>query len=163
MAISKKQNQISPLTPQPGRALPESPARFDAPPLLPGEEVNLRREGFNRKQFDDTVNTNFTELGVGNQPDAATFDPSLANVGDFFTIYQSLFFQIPKEGDVNSHLFLVKESTEYLQYIAQQEEITALLEEISELREQNLTLVSDLASVTESLTEALANAANSGT
>lgn len=143
-------NQTSPRKPQPGMALPESPvgeSRFKAPPLLPGESVDLKREAFNRKQFDDTVNTNFTELGVSTI-DEATFDPSLANVGDFFTIYQTLFFQIPKEGDVNSHLFLVKESTEYLQYVAQQEEIAALLEEITELRQQNLTLVADIANIT---------------
>ena len=143
-------NQTSPMKPQPGMALPESPvgeSRFKAPPLLQGESVDLKREAFNRKQFDDTVNTNFTELGISTA-DPATFDPSLATVGDFFTIYQTLFFQIPKEGDVNSHLFLVKESTEYLQYIAQQEEIAALMEEITELRQQNLTLVADIANIT---------------
>ena len=143
-------NQTSPMKPQPGMALPESPvgeSRFKAPPLLQGESVDLKREGFNRKQFDDTVNTNFTQLGVANGPDPATFDPSLATVGDLFIIYQTLFFQIPKEGDVNSHLFLVKESTEYLQYVAQSEEIAALLEEITELRQQNLTLVGDMANM----------------
>lgn len=147
-------NQTSPMKPQPGMALPESPAgdnRFKAPPLLAGESVDLKREAFNRKQFDDTVNTNFTQLGVGSSLDQATFDPSLANVGDFFTIYQTLFFQIPKEGDVNSHLFLIKESTEYLQYAAQQEEIAALMEEITELRTQNLTLVGDIASLVNDL------------
>ena len=156
---NNKQNkaQESPLIPKPGRALPESPARFAAPPLLPGKEIDLKREAFNRKQFNDTINTQFTELGIGNQPDPANFDPSLATVGDFFTIYQSLFFQIPKEGDVNSHLFLIKESTEYLNYIAQQEEIEALLAEIAELRTQNLELVADLQTVTDSLTEAIAN------
>ena len=143
-------------TPQPGRALPESPARFKPLPPLPGEEVSLKREGFNRKQFNDTVNTQFNELGVGTPPDLANFDPSLATVGDFFTIYQSLFFQIPKEGDVNSHLFLIKESSEYLNYRAQQEEIEALLEEISELRQQNLDLVEDLSNVSNELAEALA-------
>tara|TARA_Y100000361_G_C11139046_1_gene333907 strand:+ start:590 stop:1084 length:495 start_codon:yes stop_codon:yes gene_type:complete len=156
---NNKQNkaQESPLIPKPGRALPESPARFKAPPALPGEEVSLIREAFNRKQFNDTVNTKFNELGVGNQPDPANFDPSLATVGDFFTIYQSLFFQIPKEGDVNSHLFLIKESSEYLNYRAQQEEIEALLEEISELRQQNLDLVEDLSNVSNELAEALAS------
>ena len=100
--------------PQPGRALPESPARFQPPPSLPGEEVTLVREGFNRKQFNDTINTNFTQLGILNGADPSTFDPSLADVGDLFTIYQSLFFQIPKEGATNSHLFLIKESSQYL-------------------------------------------------
>lgn len=147
-------------TPQPGRALPESPARFKPLPPLPGEEVSLKREGFNRKQFNDTVNTNFTQLGVFNGVDPSTFDPSLADVGDLFTIYQSLFFQIPKEGATNSHLFLIKESSQYLGYVAQQEEIAALTEEITELREQNLVLANDLATITSELTQAVADATN---
>ena len=149
---TSSENQTSPMEPQPGMALPESPAgdnRFKAPPSLPTEKVDLKREAFNRKQFDDTVNTNFTQLGVITK-DESTFDPSLATVGDFFTIYQTLFFQIPKEGDVNSHLFLIKESTEYLQYVAQQEEIESLLAEIDELRLQNLDLVTDMATMASS-------------
>ena len=156
---------VSPMTPLPGRALPESPAgqeRFNAPPLLPGESVSLQRQAFNRQQFDDTINTNFTELGVANGPDPASFDPSLATVGDFFTIYQSLFFQIPKDADINSHLFLVKESSEFLQYVAQQEEIDALREEILDLQQQNLDLATDIANVTNELTAALSDASNIG-
>ena len=84
----------------------------------------------------------------------------MADVGDLFTIYQSLFFQIPKEGATNSHLFLIKESSQYLGYIAQQEEIAALTEEITELREQNLVLANDLATITSELTQAVADATN---
>ena len=83
-------NQTSPRKPQPGMALPESPAgenRFKAPPLLKGESVDLKREAFNKKQFDDTVNTNFTELGIGSQLDQGTFNPNLATVEDFFNIF----------------------------------------------------------------------------
>ena len=118
-----------------------------------GENSNLRREAFNRKQFDDTINTNFTELGV-NTVDPSTFDPSLVTVGDFFTIYQTLFYQIPKLGDVNSHEFLIKESTEYTQFVAQQEEIDALLAEIDELRAQNVKLVADMTNTITNLEEA---------
>ena len=149
----------TPLNPQPGMAFPTSPANFDPPPTLPGEEVSLKREAFNKKQFNDTVNTNFTQLGVFNK-DPSTFDPSLATVGDLFTIYNTLFYQIPKEGETNSHLFLVKESTQYLQYIAQKEEIEELLDEINTLREQNLELVEDINTVTAQLTDALANQNN---
>mgnify|MGYP000559996869 CR=1 FL=1 len=119
-----------------------------------GKNSLLRREAFNRKQFDDTIDTSFKELGVGNQPDPATFDPSLATVGDFFTIYQTLFYQIPKVGDVNSHEFLIKESTEYTQFRAQQDEIDALLAEIDELRAQNVTLVADMTNTISNLEDA---------
>ena len=122
------------------------------------EVVNLRREGFNKKQFNDTVNTEFTELGQSNiEPDLSFFDPSLATVGDFFTIYQTLFYQIPKEGEVNSHIFLIKESTEYTQFQAQQEEIDALLAEIDELRANNVQLVQDLTNTINALSNSIGN------
>lgn len=129
-----------------------------------GKNSLLRREAFNRKQFDDTIDTSFKELGITNLPDPATFDPSLATVGDFFTIYQTLFYQIPKEGDVNSHEFLIRESTEYTGLVAQQAEIDALLAEIDELREQNVTLVQDMTNTITNLEEAFtaAQANNEG-
>ena len=128
-----------------------------------GENSNLRREAFNRKQFDDTIDTSFSELGVNNV-DPSTFDPSLATVGDFFTIYQTLFYQIPKVGDINSHEFLIKESTEYTQFRAQQDEIDALLAEIDELRAQNVTLVQDMTNTITNLEDAFtaAQANNEG-
>ena len=123
-----------------------------------GETVSLKREAFNRKQFDDTVNTEFTELGQSNiEKDLSFFDPSLATVNDFFTIYQSLFYQIPKEGEINSHIFLINESTNYTQYEAQREEIDALQEEIDALRAQNVQLVEDLTNTINALTNSIGN------
>ena len=80
------------------------------------------------------------------EPDLPFFDPNLATVGDFFTIYNNLFFLIPKDGP-NSHTSLVEQSSEYINYQANQVEIQALLDEIAELREQNLQLTIDIGSV----------------
>ena len=82
----------------------------------------------------------------------------MATVGDFFTIYQTLFYQIPKEGDVNSHNFLIRESTKYTQFVAQQEEIDALLAEIDDLREQNIALIADMSNQIKNLESAFINA-----
>ncbi len=147
---NKSMDSISPISPLTNN-VSRAPRNTVLSPL--GENSNLRREAFDRKQFDDTINTNFTELGVSNV-DPSTFDPSLATVGDFFTIYQTLFYQIPKFGDVNSHEFLIKESTEYTQFVAQQEEIDALLAEIDELRAQNVKLVADMTNTITNLEEA---------
>lgn len=157
---SKKTSSGSSKTLMSGKA-PISPLINNMPSRAPrnntlsplGENSNLRREAFNRQQFDDTIDTSFKELGVSNV-DPSTFDPSLATVGDFFTIYQTLFYQIPKLGDVNSHEFLIKESTEYTQFVAQQEEIDALLAEIDELRAQNVKLVADMTNTITNLEEA---------
>ena len=47
--------------------------------------------------------------------------------------------------------FLIDQSTEYTQYVAQQAEIDELLEEINELRAQNLELVNDVILATEAI------------
>jgi hypothetical protein len=108
--------------------------------------VTLIRTGYNREEFQNTFNTEFTELGVEEQ-DLSFFDPNLATVEDFFNIYNNLFFIIPKYGEINSHEFLIKESSDYIDYAANQEEIKALLSEIAELRESNLQLQVDMASI----------------
>jgi len=103
------------------------------------ENVNLNRQVFNKQKFNDTVDTTFSELGVQEQ-DLNFFDLNLATVDDFFTLYNRLFFEIPKEGAINSHTFLVKESGDYVGAQQVNEEIQALLQEIADLREENLTL-----------------------
>jgi len=154
-ALQKSIRALNGSVKTPSKRLPPSRAPKSSRDMLSplGENSNLRREAFNRQQFDDTISTNFTELGV-NTVDPSTFDPSLATVGDFFTIYQTLFYQIPKTGDVNSHEFLIKESTEYTQFVAQQAEIDALLAEIDELRAQNVTLVADMTNTISNLEDA---------
>ena len=99
------------------------------------QQVVLVKEQFDKDKFNQTVNTQFTQLGV-EEPDLSFFDPNLATVGDFFSVYNNLFFLIPKEGP-NSHTTLIEESSEYVDYKANQLEIQALLDEIAELREQN--------------------------
>ena len=146
-AAIEKPGDISP-APRPASAAQQT---YPDNPLLPGDSSRLVREAFNRKQFDDTIDTSFSQLGIPVEADRSTFDPSLATVGDFFTIYQSLFYSIPKEGSINSHQFLIDQSTEYTQYVAQQAEIDELLEEINELRAQNLELVNDVILATEAI------------
>jgi len=109
-------------------------------------EVTLIRTGYNRESFRSTFDTEFKELGVAEQ-DLSFFDPNLASVEDFFNIYNNLFFIIPKYGEINSHEYLIKESSDYIDYKANQVEIQALLDEIAELRETNLQLQVDMASI----------------
>ena len=110
------------------------------------ERLILNRDVFNKTAFNNTVDTSFTQLDQA-PPDLAFFDPNLATVNDFFSIYQNLFYQIPKFGETNSHEFLVVESTAYSNVIENQDQIDALLEEIVDLREQNLQLQLDITSL----------------
>ena len=107
------------------------------------EKIILNRDVFNREAFNNTVNTNFSQLDQ-EAPDLSFFDPNLATIEDFFNIYQNLFYQIPKFGDILSHQYLVVESTAYTNFIENQQQIDALLEEITDLREENLQLQLDI-------------------
>ena len=100
--------------------------------------INFTREVFNKQKFNETVDTEFSQLIE--VPDETFFDPDLATVNDFFIIYENLFLEIPKNGENNSHEFLIKESTEYIGFEQQNEVIQELLEEITQLREENLEL-----------------------
>ena len=101
-------------------------------------EITFNRQVFNKSKFNDTVDTEFTQLIQ--TPDETFFDVNLATVEDFFTIYGNLFFDIPQLGDSNSHQFLIRQSTEYIGLEEQNATIQALLDEITELREENLEI-----------------------
>ena len=106
------------------------------------QTITLTRQAFDKVKFNQTVDTTFSQLGVA-EIDLSFFDPNLATVGDFFNVYNNLFFLIPKTGP-NSHTTLIDESSEYVDYQPNQAEIQALLDEIAELREQNLQLIIDM-------------------
>jgi hypothetical protein len=58
-----------------------------------------------------------------------------------------LFFDIPKFGETNSHEYLIKTSQEYIGTSALvNDEIQALVDEITELRQENLDLQQQLLS-----------------
>jgi hypothetical protein len=100
--------------------------------------IDLNRQVFDKKKFNETVDTSFTQLVT--QPDPTFFDLNLATVEDFFTLYEKFFFQIPKEGEINSHTYLIKESSDYVGFQANSEDIQALLDEIAQLRQENLLI-----------------------
>ena len=102
------------------------------------ENIQLSRQVFNRAKFNETVNTEFTQLV--SPPDPSFFDVSLATLEDFWKLYVKFFYDIPKEGDTNSHAYLARTSGEYANYELIQEEIQALLDEIGEIRIENVEL-----------------------
>ena len=114
------------------------------------QNVQRVRQVFDKAKFKETVGTQFTQLV--SPPDPQFFDTNLATIEDFFILYDKFFFEIPKEGDVNSHLYLVETSGEYINYQPNQEEIQALLEEIAELRTENLEVRQEIAQVIQDFT-----------
>ncbi len=94
------------------------------------ERVIINRQVFEKSQFDKTIDTNFTQL-TSSLPPTTTPSPT---VDDFFSLYESLFFDIPKFGDLNSHQYLVTTSGAYIGGEQINESIQLLLDEIAALR-----------------------------
>ena len=108
-------------------------------------EVTLTKTNFGRTSYTQTINTEFTQLLP---PSPVTVDENIPTVNDFFNYYNALFFQIPKTGE-NSHTTLIESSTEYIGYVPQSQELQALQQEITFLREQLLTQRQQLESISQ--------------
>ena len=107
------------------------------------KKISLNRQVFDKNKFKTTVDTTFSQLKI--KPTQKYFDTSLATVADFFVLYENLFYEIPKEGQTNSHEYLIQQSREYTGFMGVNEEIKALLAEITLLREDLLEKEKSLA------------------
>ena len=103
----------------------------------PEKKVNLLKTVFGKSEYLRTIDTSFTELGVNTIAEEIEAQP---NIEEFFTMYNTLFYDIPAEGATNSHKFLVEQSGEYINFEDNIEEIQALRAEIANLRRENLNL-----------------------
>ena len=101
------------------------------------EKITLQRQVFSKRQIDNVINTDFTQLV---QP-TSNVTPSLnISVSEFFDQYKLLFFNIPKFGDTDSHEYLIRTSSEYIGGQQNNDIIQALIDEITQLRQENLEL-----------------------
>ena len=95
------------------------------------ESVNFNKQVYDKRQYSKVIDTSFKQLGVQTIQEQIVTQP---NTNEFFKIYNDLFYDIPELGAVNSHEYLIKKSSEYINFEVNQEEITALQAEISQLR-----------------------------
>jgi tRNA G46 methylase TrmB len=100
------------------------------------EQVQLNKTVYGKITYPNVINTQFTQLVGANPADEA----APITIEEFFQAYNDLFFEIPIDGEFNSHLELVKRSTEYIGVTQTPDEIDALLTEINQLRLENLRL-----------------------
>jgi len=100
------------------------------------ESVQLNKTVYGKISYPNVINTQFTQLIGANPADEA----APITVEEFFQAYNNLFFEIPIDGEFNSHLELIKRSTEYVGVTQNSDEIDALLTEINQLRLENLRL-----------------------
>ena len=100
------------------------------------QEVNLIKRVKGSNTYTSVVDTEFRELVTIQQEEIA---PTVT-VEQFFELYETLFFDIPVDGELNSHKYLVERSTQYLGSGLVDAEKQALIEEINSLRSQLLEI-----------------------
>jgi hypothetical protein len=106
-------------------------------------QIPIQRTVFDKDQFTKVVDTNFSQL-INNQ--TLEEQPSFT-LDDFFQLYDDLFNQIPREGDINSHQYILQREADYLGVQINKDDLQALLDEITSLRQEVLdsqTTINDL-------------------
>ena len=103
------------------------------------EQINLNKQVYDKNQYQKVIDTSFTQLV--NVSSSLSASLPVISVDQFFQYYQDLFYIIPKLGDINSHEYLIKTSTDYIGTSQQTNDtIQALVEEVTSLRQENLSL-----------------------
>ena len=101
------------------------------------ERLDLIKDVFNKAEYIKTIDTSFNELGTITPTEAQQSQPT---IGEFFELYNSLFYDIPALGNTNSHQYLINTSGEYINFEENNQEIQALQAEIAQLRSDLLSL-----------------------
>ena len=99
-------------------------------------QVSFVKKTYNTVSYQNAIETSFTEFVTAS---AAPTETGIT-VAQFFDYYNQLFYDIPVEGDVNSHTYLVQQSQQYIGASVVDIEKQALIEEINALRQQLLDL-----------------------
>jgi hypothetical protein len=91
-------------------------------------QISFNKNVFNKNNFEKIVDVSFNQL----------LKPTLNTtftLTDFFQLYENLFESIPKEGDIQSHRYILNKTADYLGVnINETTDIQALLNEITTLR-----------------------------
>lgn len=93
------------------------------------EIINIKKRVFLKNTYPNIIDVEFNQL-ITQSP----IEVEETTVDEFFEIYNNLFYEIPIDGDFNSHKYIIKQSTEYVGESQNTEEIDLLLEEINQLR-----------------------------
>jgi len=95
------------------------------------ELIDFSKQSFNKFQYEKIIDTSFKQLGVQPIQQQLEEQPTL---NDFFNMYNEMFYEIPESGEINSHEYLIKQSSEYIGFESNQEELEVLQNEIAQLR-----------------------------
>lgn len=96
--------------------------------------VEIKKTVLGTDKFNKVVDTSFKTF---TQP-VPEEDPDTPE--ELFRLYEKLYYSIDITGETDSHEYLIKKSSELVTFDRVTEDIQPLLDEIADLREQNLAL-----------------------
>jgi hypothetical protein len=96
--------------------------------------VQIVKTVFSADKFNKVVDTSFKTF---TQP-VPEEDPDTPE--ELFRLYEKLYYSIDVTGETDSHEYLIKKSSELVTFDRVTEDIQPLLDEIANLRQQNLAL-----------------------
>lgn len=94
---------------------------------------SLNKTVFDKKEYTNVIDTSFSSNNIPPLPIEDTITPA-----EFFNLYNTIFYDIPTTGEVNSHAYLVKKSSEYIGVTSANEDVQMLLDEITSLQQELL-------------------------
>jgi len=97
------------------------------------KQIQLNKNVYNSERYNKIIDREFQEFiepVIEDDPDT---------VGELFRLYEKLFFTIPIEGEVNSHKYILRRSSELTDFEKNTDDIQPLLDEIADLRRELLT------------------------
>lgn len=101
-------------------------------------DVNIQKTVFSTADFNKVVDSTFKTF-VQPVPEQDTDTPE-----ELFRLYEKLYYVIDVTGETDSHEYLVKKSSELLTFDRVTEDIQPLLDEIAQLRTDNLSLTQQI-------------------
>ena len=106
-------------------------------------QISLDKTTFSKEDFDKLVDRSFKQL-IDQTPQDTVF-----TLENFFQLYEDIFDQIPREGDINSHRYILRKESEYLGVDIEELDVQALLDEITSLRQELLDTNKTLLDITQ--------------
>ena len=94
-------------------------------------KIRLSKNVYNNEDLSKKVSREFTTFIEEVEEDRDT-------IQELFRLYDKLFYEIPAEGEIKSHEFLIRESSKVVELEQENLEVQPLLDEIADLRERLL-------------------------
>lgn len=96
-------------------------------------KIELNQNIYSRESFNKLIDNSFKQLSNNEEENTSL------SINDFFELYEGLFYQIPKDGENNSHKYILDKTADYLGVkINDETDVQLLLEEITLLRNELL-------------------------